>query len=516
MKPEFFNFLPEYKKKFLLNDLMSGLLVAIIALPLSIALGIQSVPENVSSNGIQMGLITAIVAGFLISFLGGSRMQIGGPTAAFVVILFGYLSDPEIGVFGLQLATIFAGVWLIVFSLVRAGNVMKFIPYPIVIGFTTGIGLTLIVGQIKDFLGLNSSGSELIEKMVSYVQNITDFNWITFLIGCLGLAIILILNKINKKIPAAIIALITCTGVNLIITYTVGDMGVQTIGSKYGEISAEFYPIDFSKIVDVNFGKIIIPSISIAFLCAIESLLSATVADGMAKTKHNPNQELIGQGIANIGSALLGGLPATGAIARTAANINAGAKSPLSGILHAIFILIMYFSLMSVLKFIPLAVFSSILITVAIHMCNFRLFFKLVKFSKRDSVIVLSTCLLTLFLDLIYGVIGGMIISVIINIPSLKKKIKIEKIVDEFLTIKVTGNIFVFNVDTIIKSVQDRDPILNKVVIDFSGVSSVDATSCERLGKVKKSFLFTNNTLDFINVSEKIGKRIDGFQGGEK
>ena len=157
MKPEFFNFLPEYKKKFLLNDLMSGLLVAIIALPLSIALGIQSVPENVSSNGIQMGLITAIVAGFLISFLGGSRMQIGGPTAAFVVILFGYLSDPEIGVFGLQLATIFAGVWLIVFSLVRAGNVMKFIPYPIVIGFTTGIGLTLIVGQIKDFLGLNSS-----------------------------------------------------------------------------------------------------------------------------------------------------------------------------------------------------------------------------------------------------------------------------------------------------------------------------------------------------------------------
>ena len=491
---------------------MSGLLVAIIALPLSIALGIQSVPEDVSGNGIQMGLITAIVAGFLISFFGGSRMQIGGPTAAFVVILFGYLADPEIGVLGLQFATILAGVLLLVFSLLRAGNVMKYIPYPIVVGFTTGIGLTLIVGQIKDFLGLNSSGSELLEKMISYVQNITDFNWLTFLIGCLGLAIILILNKINKKIPAAIIAIITCTGVNLIITFAAGDMGVQTIGSKYGEINAEFYPIDFSKINDVNFGKIVIPSFSIAFLCAIESLLSATVADGMAKTKHNPNQELLGQGLANIGAALLGGLPATGAIARTAANINAGAKSPLSGMLHGLFLLIMYFSLMSVLRYIPLAVFSAILITVAIHMCNFRLFFKLIKFSKRDSIIVLSTCLLTLLLDLIYGVIGGMIISMILNIPSYRRRMKIERREGEILTIKVSGNIYVFNVDTIIKAIQERDASYKKVVIDFSEVIAIDATACERLGKLKKSFFSPENTLDFINISEKTSKRIYCFQ----
>lgn len=512
MKPEFFRYLPDYKKKYLFNDLMSGLLVAIIALPLSIALGIQSVPEDVSGNGIQMGLITAIVAGFLISFLGGSRMQIGGPTAAFVVILFAYIADPEIGIIGLQFATILAGVWLVVFSLVRAGNIMKYIPYPIVVGFTTGIGLTLIVGQIKDLFGLNASGSELIEKLVSYYHNITDFNWLTFLIGCLGLAIILILNKINKKIPAAIIALITCTGVNLIISYTVGDMGVQTIGSKYGEINAEFYPIDFSKISSLKIGKIIIPSFSIAFLCAIESLLSATVADGMAKTKHNPNQELFGQGIANIGSALLGGLPATGAIARTAANINAGAKSPLSGMFHGLFILIMYFSLMSVIRFIPLTVFSAILITVAIHMCNFPLFFKFIKFSKRDSAIVLSTCLLTLFLDLIYGVIGGMIISTLLNIPSFRKRMTIERKVDEILTIKVKGSIYVFNVDTIIKTVQERDAALKRVVIDFSEVSTVDATACERLGKLKKSLQTSDNTLDFTNVSEKTAKRIYSFQ----
>lgn len=514
MKPDFFAFLPSYKKQFVLSDLMSGLLVAIIALPLSIALGIQSVPESVSGNGIQMGLITAIVAGFMISFLGGSRFQIGGPTAAFVVILYSYLANPEIGLLGLQFATILAGVWLVVFALVKAGNVMKFIPYPIVIGFTTGIGLTLIVGQIKDLFGLSGSGSELIEKLISYGEHITEFNYITFLIGALGIAIIIVLNKINKKIPAAIIALIVCTSINLIISATAGDVGVKTIGSKYGEITASFYPISFAGIGNVNFGKIIIPSFAIAFLCSIESLLSATVADGMAKTKHSPNQELLGQGLANIGSALLGGLPATGAIARTSANIGAGAKSSLSGMLHAVFLLIMYFTLMGVLKFIPLTVFSAILIVVAINMCNFPLFFRILKFSIRDGIVVVATCLLTLFLDLIYGVLGGMVLAVLLDIPMYRKKLEINKeIISEGESrIVVKGHLYIFNIDKVTKQLLSTG-LPTKTTIDFSGIESIDASAVERINKTIKACKDQGNEVLITGATEKVENRLKQLHG---
>ena len=373
MKPELFNSLKNYKKSNLLNDLLAGLMVAIIALPLSIALGIQSVPETVSSNGIQFGIITAIVAGFFISALGGSRFQIGGPTAAFVVILYSYIANPDIGILGLAIAGIMAGVILILMGFLKVGSVMRFFPYPITIGFTTGIGITLLVGQIKDLCGFTSGGTEAIEKIISYFENISSFNIATFGVGLVGLACVIIIPKINKKIPSAFVALILCTIITLIINQFAGT-SVATIGSKYGDIRAGFFPIDFSSIESVKFSALIVPAIVIAFLCAIESLLSATVAAGMTNTSFNTNQELVGQGVANIFSSLLGGLPATGAIARTAAGIENGAKSPLTGVFHAVFVLLMYFALMDVVKYIPLCVFSAILISVAINMSRFKLF----------------------------------------------------------------------------------------------------------------------------------------------
>ena len=239
MKPQLITSLKAYKKKDLVGDLLAGLMVAIIALPLSIALGIQSVPTEVSSRGIQFGIITAIVAGFFISALGGSKHQIGGPTAAFVVILYGYLADPNIGVLGLALAGILAGVLLILMGALKAGNVMKFFPYPITIGFTTGIGITLLIGQIKDHCGFDATGTEAIEKVISYIENIKTFDLATFGVGVLGLLCVILLPKINKKIPSAFVALILCTGATLLLNNFAGTE-VETIGSKYGDIKAGF------------------------------------------------------------------------------------------------------------------------------------------------------------------------------------------------------------------------------------------------------------------------------------
>ena len=298
MKPQLFNSLKNYKKSDLLHDLMAGLMVAIIALPLSIALGIQSVPAEVSSRGIQFGIITAIVAGFFISALGGSKHQIGGPTAAFVVILFGYLADPKIGVLGLAIAGIMAGVLLMLMGAFKAGNVMKYFPYPITIGFTTGIGVTLLIGQLKDLCGFDASGTEAIEKLVSYAQNISTFDLATFFVGVIGLACVIGLPKLSKKIPAAFVALIVCTGATLLLNGLGAE--IATIGSKYGEVKAGFFPVDFSGLGGIDFSALIVPAIVIAFLCAIESLLSATVASGMTGEPFDANQELVGQGAANI------------------------------------------------------------------------------------------------------------------------------------------------------------------------------------------------------------------------
>ena len=511
MKPELFNSLKNYKKSNLLNDLLAGLMVAIIALPLSIALGIQSVPETVSSNGIQFGIITAIVAGFFISALGGSRFQIGGPTAAFVVILYSYIANPDIGILGLAIAGIMAGVILILMGFLKVGSVMRFFPYPITIGFTTGIGITLLVGQIKDLCGFTSGGTEAIEKIISYFENISSFNIATFGVGLVGLACVIIIPKINKKIPSAFVALILCTIITLIINQFTGT-SVATIGSKYGDIRAGFFPIDFSSIGSVKFSALIVPAIVIAFLCAIESLLSATVAAGMTNTSFNTNQELVGQGVANIFSSLLGGLPATGAIARTAAGIENGAKSPLTGVFHAVFVLLMYFALMDVVKYIPLCVFSAILISVAINMSRFKLFGKLTRFGIRDSIILTITCALTVIFDLTYGVIGGVIITFILNIKNIKLGLKMEaESNEEKKVIKLKGAIIFLNASKLLDYAAKELDGTDKLVIDMSEIESIDETALEKLSALKKKAQIQEKELEIINCNEKTSKRIEKF-----
>ena len=508
MKPQLFSSLKGYNKKQLFGDLTAGLMVAIIALPLSIALGIQSVPQSVSNNGIQFGIITAIVAGFFISALGGSRHQIGGPTAAFVVILYGYLANPEIGILGLALAGIMAGVILIAMGYLKAGNVMKFFPYPITIGFTTGIGITLLIGQIKDLCGFEASGTEAIHKLISYVENIKTFDLATFGVGALGLISVIVIPKISKKIPSAFVALILCTGLTLIFNNLLGAE-VATIGSTYGEVKAGFFPIDFSGITSVKFSALIVPSIVIAFLCAIESLLSATVASGMTGAAYNANQELVGQGVANICSSLLGGLPATGAIARTAAGIENGAKTPLTGMFHAIFVLIMYFALMGVMQYIPLAVFSAILISVAINMSRFPLFIKLLRFGVRDVIVLVVTCVLTVVFDLTYGVLGGVLVTFIVNAKNLFKGVKIEK--EDEKTLKVKGALYFINANKLIDKASEVFENSDKLIIDLSETQSIDETAMEKLVTFNKKIKALNKDIDLINYNEKIKKRFDKF-----
>lgn len=512
MKPQLLNSLKGYTKSDLLKDLFAGLMVAIIALPLSIALGIQSVPESVSTNGIQFGIITAIVAGFFISALGGSRFQIGGPTAAFVVILFGYIADPNIGLLGLAIAGIMAGIILIVMGLLKAGNVMKYFPYPITIGFTTGIGITLFIGQIKDFCGLTAGGTEAIHKLISYVENIGTFDFATFCVGLVGFLCVVFLPKVSKKIPSAFVALILCTVMTLCLNNLAGTK-VATIGSRYGEIKAGFFPIDFTSIGSVNFGSLIVPAIVIAFLCAIESLLSATVASGMTNTTFDTNQELVGQGVANIFSSLLGGLPATGAIARTAASIENGAKSPLAGMFHSVFVLILYFALMSVVQHIPLAVFSAILMSVAINMSRFPLFAKLAKFGIRDSIILFVTCALTVIFDLTYGVIGGVVVTFIANIKNIKIGFKSETIDEDEKIIKVSGTLFFLNATKFIDMVEKESESVEKIIIDLTDVERIDETALEKLAGLRKKLSAQNKTLTLSGENEKTHKRIEKFYG---
>ncbi len=509
MKNQLLHTLKNYKPSYLVPDILSGLLVAIIALPLSIALGLQSVPADLPANGLRMGIITAIIAGFVISAFGGSKFQIGGPTAAFVVIIFNYLANPEIGLLGLQISTIMAGVILILMGITKCGNLVKFIPYPIVVGFTTGIGITLMAGQFKDFARINVTGSGFIEKIITLFTNINTFHLPTFLMGVLALVIIVLIKKINKKLPSAFIAVIICSVIGMFVTK---KYNIATIGSTYGKITASFDVMKFSGLGKVNFGKLIMPSIIIAFLGGLESLLSATVADGMSRTKHAPNTELVGQGLANISSALLGGLPATGAIARTSANITSGAKTALSGIFHSIFILIMYFALMDLVGYIPLAVLSAILINVAYGICNFKLFYKILRFGVRDDCILVVTCLLTVFFDLTYGVIGGLVLTIAINLINIKKNLHIEEIIEEGKdTLILTGSLYFISINKFIATATKSIENNKKLYIDFKDVESIDATAMQKLIKFNQQCKKHGGDLEFINYNEVINNRLNKY-----
>lgn len=396
--PKLIESMKGYTKQKLLNDIIAGIIVAIIALPLSIALALASGVKP------EQGLYTAIVAGFVIALLGGSRVQISGPTAAFATIVAGIVATK--GLEGLAVATVTAGIILILMGLLRLGKLIKFIPHTITVGFTGGIALTLLIGQVKDFAGLTFTHSpiETLEKLIEVVKTIGTINWQAVLIGAISLAILIVWPKIKyiNKIPPSLIAVIVSAGLVALL-----NMKVNTIGSLYTVSSAlpKFNIPNFNLFVEM------LPNaFTIAALAAIESLLSCVVSDGMINDKHNSNTELIAQGAGNICSALFGGIPATGAIARTAANVKNGGQSPISGIVHAIVLLLILVVLMPYAALIPMPAIAAILFVVAYNMSEWREFVHITKTSHFTDILVLvTTCVLTVVFDLVVAIAVGMV-----------------------------------------------------------------------------------------------------------
>lgn len=403
LKPKLFTTLKNYNREQFLPDLTAGVIVGIVALPLAIAFGIASgvTPEK--------GIITAIIAGFIISAFGGSRVQIGGPTGAFIVIVYGIIQ--QYGMTGLMIATIMAGIILVIMGFARFGSIIKFIPYPVVVGFTSGIALLIFSTQIKDFFGLavKSVPSEFHEKWIVYGESLSSLNYYAFGIAAISLLIMILWPKITHRIPGSLIAIIVST-----LLVHLFNIPVETIGSRFGEIPSNipephFYEINLAVVKDL-----IAPATTIALLAAIESLLSAVVADGMIGGKHRSNMELIAQGLANIVSPLFGGIPATGAIARTATNIKNGGRTPVAGIIHAITLLLIMLFFGSLAKLIPMATLAAILVIVSYNMSEWRSFKSLLKSPRSDVVVLITTFLLTVIFDLTIAIQIGMILAVIL------------------------------------------------------------------------------------------------------
>lgn len=407
-KPEILNTLKKYSSKTFLNDLTAGIIVGIVALPLAIAFAIASGVEP------ERGLFTAIIAGFFISLLGGSRVQIGGPTGAFAVIVYGVVA--KYGYSGLAAATVMAGILLIMLGAFKMGGLVKFIPYTIVTGFTAGIAVTIATGQIGDFLGLSISvfpegfskmPGNFVGKIETYAMNITHINYYSLIMASVCLALIFIWPRFCKKIPGSLIVIILATAANILLKKYTG-LETDTIGSRYGSIPSTL-PSPLLPQFSVETITALFPtSISIAVLAAIESLLSAVVADGMTGTKHDSDTELIAQGIANIASPIFGGIPATGAIARTATNIKNGGKTPVAGIIHAITLLLIMLILGKYAVYIPMAALSAVLINVSWNMAGFPAVKALLKGQKSDIFVLAATFLITVFIDLTVAIEFGL------------------------------------------------------------------------------------------------------------
>lgn len=407
-KPEILNTLKKYSSKTFLNDLTAGIIVGIVALPLAIAFAIASGVEP------ERGLFTAIIAGFFISLLGGSRVQIGGPTGAFAVIVYGVVA--KYGYSGLAAATVMAGILLIMLGAFKMGGLVKFIPYTIVTGFTAGIAVTIATGQIGDFLGLSISvfpegfskmPGNFVGKIETYAMNITHINYYSLIMASVCLALIFIWPHFCKKIPGSLIVIILATAANILLKKYTG-LETDTIGSRYGSIPSTL-PSPLLPQFSVETITALFPtSISIAVLAAIESLLSAVVADGMTGTKHDSDTELIAQGIANIASPIFGGIPATGAIARTATNIKNGGKTPVAGIIHAITLLLIMLILGKYAVYIPMAALSAVLINVSWNMAGFPAVKALLKGQKSDIFVLAATFLITIFIDLTVAIEFGL------------------------------------------------------------------------------------------------------------
>jgi SulP family sulfate permease len=423
-QPKLFSTLKNgYDKQTLVQDLLAGVIVGIVALPLAIAFGIASgaTPEA--------GILTAIVAGFIISFFGGSKVQIGGPTGAFIVIVYGIIQD--YGMSGLAIATFMAGAFLILMGILHLGTIIKYIPYPIVVGFTSGIALTIFATQIKDLFGLQieSVPAGFLDKWVVYFRNFGSVSWWSLLIGVGSILVIVFTPKISRKIPGSLVAIIIMTVVCLILR-GVGVEGIETIGDRFS-ISTELPQAEVPKISWENITRLAQPAMVIAMLGAIESLLSAAVADGVIGDRHDSNQELVAQGIANMVSPLIGGIPATGAIARTMTNINNGGRTPVAGIAHAIVLALIYLFLMPLVKFIPMACLAGILVVVSYNMSEWRSFKAILKNPKSDIIVLLVTFFLTVIFDLTIAIEVGVLIACLLCMKRMAETTNVSVLSDE-------------------------------------------------------------------------------------
>ncbi len=425
--PRLVSELRHYNKEKFMADLMAGLIVGIVALPLAIAFGIAS---GVSPS---QGILTAIIGGFLVSALGGSRVQIGGPTGAFIVIIYGIVSNPQLGFSGLMIATMLAGVFLIVLGVCRLGTIIKFIPYPIVVGFTSGIAVTIFTTQIKDLLGLNITEAipaDFVSKWIIYFRHITTIDWLTALIGVLSILIIALTPKVSKKVPGSLVAIIVMTvGVYFLNAHT--SMHVTTIGDQFGEIKASIPELQMPAITWEGIKSLLPTAMVIAVLGAIESLLSATVADGVCGDHHNSNQELIGQGVANLCTPLFGGIPCTGAIARTMTNINNGGRTPVAGLIHALVLLVIFLVLMPLAAYIPMACLAGVLVIVSYNMSGWRTFIQLFKNPKSDVIVLMMTFLLTVIFDLTIAIEVGLLVACLLFMKRMAESTQIKVIADE-------------------------------------------------------------------------------------
>lgn len=514
LKPKLFSVLKNYKKEQIVKDVTAGVIVAIIALPLSIALALASGVEP------ACGVYTAIFAGFMVSFLGGSRVQIAGPTAAFATVVAGVVATQ--GMEGLIIATILAGIFLILMGVFKLGSLIKFIPYTITTGFTAGIAVTIFIGQIKDFLGLQYENGikpiETIEKIEANIEAIGTFSWQALLVGAVSLAILIIYPKFEKKIPPSLIAVVVGA---LMVKFIPGlDNGVFTIGELY-TIPSGFPKFALSG-MEFSFAKVsaVLPdAFTIAILAAIESLLSCVVADSMVHSRHNSNAELVAQGVGNIASVLFGGIPATGAIARTAANAKNGGRTPIAGMVHAVVLLLVLLFLMPLAGLIPMPTIAAILFMVAYNMSEWKKFVHILKAApKNDIIVMVITFGLTVIFDLVIAIEVGMVLAAMLFMKRMSEETTVTgwKYVDaendkDSLDLKVvpqnvrvyeiSGPLFFGAADKILDiTVKEYTSCL---VLRMRGVSAIDATAMNSLEMLYKKCKKQGVSLVLSHVNEQ-------------
>ncbi|MCR5132316.1 MAG: sulfate permease [Prevotella sp.] len=423
-RPKLLSVLRNYNRKNFSADLMAGIITGIVALPLAIAFGIAS---GVSP---EKGIITAIVAGFIISACGGSKVQIGGPTGAFIVIVAGIIG--QYGIQGLTIATLMAGFFLILLGVLRLGTIIKFIPYPIIVGFTSGIAVTIFTTQVKDLLGMQMGTvpSDFVEKWIAYAQNITNIDPWSTLLGIVSVIIIALTPRFSKKIPGSLIAIIVITIAALLLKQYGGITTIETIGDRFS-INSQLPDAVVPVITWETIKGLAGPAMTIAVLGAIESLLSATVADGVIGDHHDSNTELIGQGLANLATPIFGGIPATGAIARTMTNINNGGRSPIAGIVHAVVLLLIFLFLMPLAQYIPMACLAGVLVVVSYGMSGWRSFLALMRNPKSDITVLVLTFLLTIIFDLTIAIEVGLICACLLFMRRMAETTDVHAVLNE-------------------------------------------------------------------------------------